>query len=398
MRATMGMNYRLLSANLETMSNKLYELRHQAATGKKLNRPSDSPSAIRPVLNYRIQHQSTDRYLNHLSSAEGEIRILDSHLGNIENIMVAAKETAIAAANSGANDADRQTYADKIHQLYEELLYAGNTQVNGKYLFSGYSEDTTPFIEQTFSVEGAAAEQIDSGAGGGLTGYDVSFSTEAVDYVDGGTLEIVINGHLIEADMAGDDVDESINRLIDAINDATVADSGHPLEGVLAEIDPVVDFDGTISLTAANRVGYQGDNNIKTVEIEPGKSIDKQVSGSALFLGEAGGENLFSELKSLEEIIRGGDIQAINERLDPLEDSAEQVRRARGRMGNNAWRIDRASTYLSDAVIEFESMISRYEDADALDVFSKILAQEFAFEAALNVTTRVSRMSILDFM
>ena len=395
----MGMNYRLLSANLETMSNKLFELRHQAATGKKLNRPSDSPSAIRPVLNYRIQHQSTDRYLNHLSSAQGEIRILDSHLGNIENIMVAAKETAIAAANSGANDADRQTYADKIHQLYEELLYAGNTQVNGKYLFSGYSEDTPPFNEQTFSVEGTATfEQTDSGAGGGLTGYTVFFSADEEDYVDGGTLQVVINGHIIEADMAEDNVDESINRLIDAINDTTATGSGHALEGVLTEIETVEDFSGVIHLTAANRVGYQGDNNIKTVEIEPGKSIDKQVSGSALFLGEPGGENLFSVLKNLEETIRGGDIQAINERLDQLEDSAEQVRRARGRMGNNAWRIDRASAYLADAAIEFESMISRYEDADALDVFSKILAHEFAFEAALNVTTRVSRMSILDFM
>ena len=102
MKATMGMNYRLLSTNLESMSNRLFELRQQAATGKKLNRPSDDPSAIRPVLNYRMQSASTERYLKHLGSAAGEMKMLDGQLGNVENIMVSAKETTSAAMNGQA--------------------------------------------------------------------------------------------------------------------------------------------------------------------------------------------------------------------------------------------------------------------------------------------------------
>lgn len=296
MKATMGMNYRLLSTNLETMSNKLFELRQQAATGKKLNRPSDDPGAIRPVLNYRMQSASTERYLKHLSSASGEMQILDSQLGNVENIMVAAKETTIAAMNSGANEADRQTYADRLSQLHDELLYAANTQVDGKYIFSGYGEFTKPFLE-----------------------------------------------------------------------------------------------DGS----------YNGGENIKTVEVEPGKHIDKQVSGEALFLGDTEdglGIDLFKVLRDVEHAIRSGDVEGMSQGLEDLETGAEQVRRTRGRMGNNAWRIDRAESYLTDASIEFKSMISSYEDADLLEVFSDLVQQETAFEAALNVTTRVSRLSILDFM
>ncbi len=309
MKATMGMNYRVLSSNLESMSNRLFELRHQAATGKKLNRPSDDPSAIRPVLNYRMQSASADRYLKHLSSASGEMQILDSQLGNVENIMVAAKETTIAAMNSGANEADRQTYADRLSQLHDELLYAANTQVDGKYIFSGYGEFTTPFQENE-------------------------------DY-----------------DPVGPDTSPPVH--------------------------------------------YEGGANIKTVEIEPGKHIDKQVSGEELFLGlddDEPGEDLFKVLRDAEHAIRNGDAEGMGQQLETLETGAEQVRRIRGRMGNNAWRIERAELYLTDASIEFKSMISSYEDADMIEVFSKLVQQETAFEAALNVTTRVGRLSILDHM
>jgi flagellar hook-associated protein 3 FlgL len=378
MKATLGMNYRFMSASLEVMSNKLLELRHQAATGKKLNRPSDDPSAIRPVLNYRVQGQSTTRYLDHLSSAGGELKILDAVLGSIENIMVEAKITTTAAINSGANNADRQTYADKLVQLFDELLYAANTQVNGNYLFAGYEEETLPFVENN--------------------DYRFDFSTDAADYVEGGELQVIVDGHLIEADMIEGDIDASLNALIDAINLAAASASGHPLEGRLQQIEPVEGFAGELHLISTGPVRYQGDDNIKSVEIEPGKAIDKQVSGRSLFLGNPEGLDLFSVLKDIEHAMRNSDFEEMNKGLEKVEDAAEQVRRLRGRMGNNAWRIERAEMYLSDASIEFKSMISNYEDADVLDLFSRLVQHETAFEAALSVTTRISRLSILDYM
>jgi len=333
MKATMGMNYRLLSTNLESMSNRLFELRQQAATGKKLNRPSDDPSAIRPVLNYRMQSASTERYLKHLGSASGEMKILDSQLGNVENIMVSAKETTTAAMNGAANESDMQTYADRIAQLHDELLYAANSQTNGKYMFSGYAEFTRPFeVNPVYDEDDPEHDD-----------YEGPYEPDDYDRDDAATWPVQYT------------------------------------------IDP-----------------DEGGQNIKTVEVEPGKHIDRQVSGEVLFLGQTGddedGVDLFRVLRNVEHAMRNRDVGKMEQGLEELETGAEQVRRIRGRMGNNAWRIDRAELYLSDASIEFKSMISSYEDADLLAVFSDLVQQETAFEAALNVTTRVSRLSILDFM
>jgi flagellar hook-associated protein 3 FlgL len=318
MKATLGMNYRVLSSELQNISNRLYDLRQQAATGKKLNKPSDNPGVIRPLLNYRVQSEMTERYLNHLAVAQGDIQLLDSGLDHIEEIFVRAKELGIAAMSGSTNDEDRKTYANQIGMLFDELLQAANKQTNSQYVFAGYKETTVPFTENP------------------------AYVPDAYDPGDSSTWPVL----------------------------------------------------------------YEGDNNVKTVEIAHGKSVQIALTGSELFLGDAdhnqevdsGNENLFAVLKKFEHAIRENDYTKMNEGLGELENGAEQVRRLRGQMGNNAQRIEKASEQLYEASIIFKQIISRYEDADVIDVYSRLVQQETAFEAALNVTSRVSKLSILDFM
>jgi flagellar hook-associated protein 3 FlgL len=51
-----------------------------------------------------------------------------------------------------------------------------------------------------------------------------------------------------------------------------------------------------------------------------------------------------------------------------------------------------------DAQIDLKQILSRYQDADILKVYNDIIQKESAFEAALNVTGRVSQISILDYL
>jgi flagellar hook-associated protein 3 FlgL len=318
MKTTLGMNYRVLSSELQNISARLYDLRQQAATGKKLNKPSDNPAVIRPLLNYRVQSEMTERYLNHLAVAQGDVQLLDSGLDHIEDILVRAKELGIAAMSGSTNEEDRNTYANQIGMLFDELLQAANKQINGQYVFAGYKETTIPFTENS------------------------GYFPDAYDPEDSSTWPVF----------------------------------------------------------------YHGDNHVKMVEIAHGKSVRIALTGNELFLGDAdynqevdsGNINLFEVLKNFEHAIRENDYSKMNQSLEKLETGAEQARRLRGQMGNNAQRIEKASEQLNEASIIFRQIISNYEDADIIDVYSRLVQQETAFEAALNVTSRVSKLSILDFM
>lgn len=145
MRATQTTTYRSLQAFLDRTSDRLATLQLQAATGKRLNRPSDDPTAISPVLSARTQIQTSDRYIETIESGLDRIDGADGYLNGIENTLVRIKEIGIATVNSSLSPQDMLTYADEVGQLRETLLDSGNAQIDGKYIFAGFSEKTKPF-------------------------------------------------------------------------------------------------------------------------------------------------------------------------------------------------------------------------------------------------------------
>ena len=145
MKVTEMSMFRTLQSNLAKSSSNLNDLYLQASTGSKLIDASDDPSAIGSVFSSRTSIATSDRYLETISETQDGIDILDGYLDTAEEIMVRAKEIAVAAQNGSYSDSDLETYADEVVELQQELLDIANTRVDGKYIFAGYAEDTEPF-------------------------------------------------------------------------------------------------------------------------------------------------------------------------------------------------------------------------------------------------------------
>jgi flagellar hook-associated protein 3 FlgL len=336
MKATQGTTYRMLGSRLNDVALQLEELRSIGATGKKLNRPSDDPAAIRPVLNTRKQISNVERNLETMGKSLDTMQATDGHLEHVENIMQRAKEIMTKAINDSLNAEDRNVLADELVQLRKELLDAANGTVDGKYLFGGYEEDTIPFVENP-------------------------------------------------------------------------------------AYDPLT-YDANDSSTWPYL--YQGDGNPTQLEITPGERIQVNITGNDLFFGTAawdttdptqnstagGRYDLFLELTQAEEALRGYDPStldpvelqnmrdAMQQSLTDLEGAAEQNRRLRSQLGNRASRVETAMDYQQGVQVDLQQILSRYEDADAIEAFNAIIQQETAFQAALSVTSKVSQLSILDFI
>jgi flagellar hook-associated protein 3 FlgL len=320
----MGTTYGMLGSRLNDVSTQLEELRNIGATGKKLNKPSDDPAAIRPVLNTRKQISNVDRYMDTMGVSLDTMQATDGHLEHVENIMQRAKEIMTNAVNGSLNDNDRVVLADELYQLRQELLDTANGTVDGKYLFAGYQEDTRPFIENS------------------------TYSAATFD-----------------------------------ANDSTTW--------------PVY---------------YQGDENATSLEISASELTQVNLTGNDLFFGtidwdpadatthpaDAGRYNIFNQLALAENAIRTNDQTQMQTSLDDLEGAAEQNRRLRSQLGNRASRIETAMDYQEGVRIDLKQILSRYEDADVIEVFNEIVQQETAFQAALSITGKVSQLSILDFI
>jgi flagellar hook-associated protein 3 FlgL len=536
-----------MQTNLDRITNDLLVLRNQGATGLRLNKPSDDPGAIRPVLSTRSQLQQNDRYLETMAQAGDKMAATDGHLAQVENVLVRVKEIALSSVNSALSQSDLAALADEIAELKNELLDTANAVIDGKYIFAGYQEDTKPFSvnpdydpgsydpgdvgtwpylyhgdNNPTRLEITPGEVIQSTLTGNEVFFGITNKIAATGYANPYQGETMTSGPLVPGPftddiiltdgltppgfsytIAGADLEalpgdtnyagkvaglfSAPGTGLTASAKAATTDLGPlPLTGfnetngdsyslditaggtsVSVQLDgPSGNFDYSLeglasalantvpvptNLTAtggtlANGVGYDissgslrltgpadgseiiltesigasggitgGSQTVYgTFTIAPNSTTDVQIDGASpgdagliadTLNGSSGRIDLFTVLTRTEEAIRAGNIDnisgaggSIQAQIANLEVAANQNRGQRSTLGARAQRVDSAMLHQQDAQIDLKQILSRYQDADILQVFNDITQKETAFQAALNVTARVSQISILDYL
>ncbi len=339
MKVTENTTYRMLQTNLGRISTRLEDLRFEGSSGISLNRPSDDPASIRPVLTTRTQIRHNERYLETMGVTLDKMEATDGYLANVENVLVRAKELAINAVNGGLSNEDLSTLADEVAELRQQILDSANAKVDGKYIFAGYEENTIPFVPNPGYIP--ATDPPTPGQ------YDPADSTTWPYYYQGDNnptrLEIT-PGEFLQANLTGNDLFFGVTNGSWAASPpaANQSDAGR------------IDILGTLTrLEEAIRAG----------------NIDDPLGA-------------------------GGSIQA---QIDNLEVSADQERRLRSQLGNRAARVEAAMLHQEDVQVDLKSILSRYQDTDIIENFNEIVKQETAFQAALSITSKVSDISILDY-
>ena len=340
MKVTENTTYRMLQTNLGRISTRLENLRFEGSSGISLNKPSDDPASIRPVLTTRTQIRHSERYLETMGVTLDKMEATDGYLANVENVLVRAKELAINAVNSAMSPADLNTLADEVAELRQQILDSANAKVDGKYIFSGYQENTIPFVPNPGYIP--ATNPPTPGQ------YDPADSTTWPYYYQGDSnptqLEIT-PGELLQANLTGNDL------FFGVANSSWAA-----------------------SPPAAN-------------QSDPGR-ID--ILGTLTRLEEA------IRAGNVDDPLGAGG--SINAQIDNLEVSADQERRLRSQLGNRAARVEAAITHQEDIQTDLKTILSRYQDTDIIENFNEIVKQETALQAALSITAKVSDITILDYL
>lgn len=283
--------YRSLQSNLSTTSTALNQLYVKSSTGVEVAKASDNPSAVGSIVSCRSDLVKGERYVENCKHVQDNLSTSEIYIDSVEELMTRAKEIAVAGANDSLSDSDRATLADEVSQLQGQLLDLANTQVDGKYLFAGYNNQTLPF-------------------------------------------------------------------------------SGSP-------------------------VVYNGTDDHQMIEINPGSTVAKNITGEELFMSPV---NLFTTLDDLNTALTSGDSATISAQLTPLEEAADQVRTQQSSLGNISARMDDMVSMHENALLQVESTLSRHQDADLTEVLSEIAKMELSLEATMQVTARVSSLSLMDYL
>lgn len=419
MRATQTTTYRSLQAFLDRTSDKLATLQLQAATGKRMNRPSDDPTAISPVLSARTQIQTSDRYIETIASGLDRIDNSDGYLDDIENTMVRLKEINVATINGSLSDVDMETFADEVHQLRASLIDSANAQVDGKYMYGGFAEKTEPFTlnpaydpdlyDETNPNTYPVLYHGDSGQ------VDFEIAPNELIRVNALGNEFMMGD--FDHDGAVDSGSQDIFVLVTQLEEALRAGNSSQLASTTTPYSagpPVVAEEQALDLSSTRIApGRSLTLNIDGSEYTYTNSTGATLSGAGLATALSGmaipnytlGTAPATSLTLTQTAGNESDIVPISltnntlaELMTPLEEGADQIRAQRSFSGNIGKRLETASSHMEQIKIDMETFRSRFEDADILETITGMEQQQQSFQAALSVTGKVSELSILNYI
>jgi len=144
-RVSNQMLSQMLTNNILDNQTAVYSKEQQVASGKRIQRASDDPTAWAQATRLHGQQERLDQYARNSSMLTSQIASADHSLVSISSILQNASEIAVQGSDATLNAEDRKVLAEQADQLLEQLLTQANGKFNGHYQFGGVRTDSPPF-------------------------------------------------------------------------------------------------------------------------------------------------------------------------------------------------------------------------------------------------------------
>jgi flagellar hook-associated protein 3 FlgL len=200
-------------------------------SSKKINKPSDDVYGMMHAMGYKVTLNEIDQYKKNIDDADSQLGLTDSVMSSVATIVARARELAVQTSSGTQTAEDRAVAAEEIANLRDEAFRLSQTQLRGRYIFSGYKTDTSPF-NAGFNYQGDSGEMNvlvdrDSTIAVNVTG-DEAFSVGGTTFMETlNDLNYALENNIL--DQTGPS--PGIRQAITALDDAT-----DQIANVLADI------------------------------------------------------------------------------------------------------------------------------------------------------------------
>ncbi|MCX5905964.1 MAG: flagellar hook-associated protein FlgL, partial [Deltaproteobacteria bacterium] len=163
MRVATRTIYQNINTNISRITEQLKVVNEQISSSKRINRPSDDPIGITHTLNLKEILAQIGQYETNIKHGQSWLQSSESAVQSVEDLTVRAKEVANQMATGTYTASDRQNSAKEVQNILQQLVQLGNTQVNGRYIFSG-DKDKTAAYSLDLSIHDAVAASTNNPA------------------------------------------------------------------------------------------------------------------------------------------------------------------------------------------------------------------------------------------
>jgi flagellar hook-associated protein 3 FlgL len=348
--------------NLAKNRSDMSELQNQAATQKRVTKPSDDPVSAARVLASRVDLSGTNQFLKNLNYAKSFLEFTDQSLSELTENLVRAKELAISQSNdASANEESRRVVATEIQQLYNQMVAIGNRKLGDRFIFGGYKTTQQPF------------------------------ATDGTYNGDGGEMMIHTDkGSFIAMNLPGDRVFTGKGLGKDGI--------AHSITQQATSVEDLEKQRLEEKQQADDKLKRQEERKAQIRDLASLSPDEMPAALASVQEEESKGVNLFNCLKKMDTALRANDKEMVQESLEYLDQAISQVVMARAQVGSRSMTLDNVMQTLQKAKVDNQTNISQLEDADVFKTVSDINKTESTLQATLQTSGKMMQTSLMDFL
>jgi flagellar hook-associated protein 3 FlgL len=123
-------------SGLDQIQSRLNTVQEQLSSGYRVNQASDDPVAVPDILGTIAKMSQVTQTQSNLNQAKTELSSGDTALQNAITLVEQAISLGTQAAST-ISKPDSTTLAAQVQSIQQQLVALSNTQVNGRYIFSG---------------------------------------------------------------------------------------------------------------------------------------------------------------------------------------------------------------------------------------------------------------------
>jgi flagellar hook-associated protein 3 FlgL len=349
-----------VTSNLQKNRSEMYELQNQAATQKRLTKPSDDPTASARVLAARTEERGSGQYIKNINVARSFLESTDQSLSEFTESLMRLKELAIQQANdAGASGDTRRTVAAEVAQIYNQAIQIGNRKLGDRFIFAGHQTNRMPF-DRTGSYSG-----------------------------DSGEIQIQVNkSAFVPMNVSGDMI-----FLGKGLGPGALISSKNEVPRTIEDLQNLQEKE-------ADKILRESEKDSEIVELRAPSDLNSRRGSviSSVPDADSSGVNVLQTIKNFEMALQVNDKEGIQIAIDQLDDSITQIVNARAQVGARIMALNAAQDSLQKAVVESKITASQNEDVDLFQVVSDMNKTDSTLRATLETSGKVANLSLLDFL
>ena len=148
--------------DFDQIQSTMNTVQQQLSSGLAVAQASDDPSAVPSILNTLSEIAQNTQEQTNLNQVGTELQTGDSSLQQAVTLVEQAITLATQTGSTADDAAQNATLAAQVQSIQQQLVNLANTSVNGRYIFSGDSDQQAAYAVDSTQPDGV--QQLTSGS------------------------------------------------------------------------------------------------------------------------------------------------------------------------------------------------------------------------------------------